>query len=165
MRVVIDPGHGAPDPGARGRMSNEADINLDVAVDEDPFKHGNSRTVDKDRPEANTPRQSQPRPLRPPGTANRRLTRSSPSIATECFVPRPTGLRFTRLRDKITEKLATAIFDRPGVRRSLSQRKRTDYRDNDPDKEANYKVLRRNKLPSGPIKSRALSPTRKRSGF
>ena len=31
MRVVIDPGHGAPDPRAHAGVSKQADVNLDVS--------------------------------------------------------------------------------------------------------------------------------------
>ena len=32
IKIILDPGHGDPDPGALGSMSREADINLSVAL-------------------------------------------------------------------------------------------------------------------------------------
>jgi N-acetylmuramoyl-L-alanine amidase len=53
----------------------------------------------------------------------------------------------TTLGQNNSDKLATAIFE-SWSKAFPSQRKRTDYRDNDPDKEANYKVLREANCPA-----------------
>ena len=105
MRVVIDPGHGAPDPGARGRMSNEADINLDVAVELSKIlasmgivaslTRTGSKRIHRDNRNLDLSAR--------PGMANR--LKADAFISIHCngaVAPEPTGLRYTRLRDKIT---------------------------------------------------------------
>ena len=152
MRVVIDPGHGAPDPGARGRMSNEADVNLDVSFFiarflSEKFKitapltrtgpkriHRDNRNVDLSSR---------------PGMANR--LKADAFISIHCngaVAPEANGFEiYTTPGQNNSDKLATAIFD-SWSKAFPSQRKRTDYRDNDPDKEANLKVLREAQCPA-----------------
>ena len=151
MRVVIDPGHGAPDLGARGRMSNEADINLDVAVELSkilssmgivaPLTRTGSKRIHRDNRNIDLSAR--------PGMANR--LKADAFISIHCngaVAPEANGVEiYTTPGQNNSDKLATAIFD-SWSEAFPSQRKRTDYKDNDPDKEANYKVLRETNCPS-----------------
>ena len=151
MRVVIDPGHGAPDPGARGRMSNEADINLDVAVELSkilssmgivaPLTRTGPKRIHRDNRNLDLSAR--------PAMANR--LKADAFISIHCngaVAPEANGFEiYTTPGQNNSDKLATAIFESWGEA-FPSQRKRTDYKDNDPDKEANYKVLRETNCPS-----------------
>ena len=151
MRVVIDPGHGAPDQGARGRMSNEADINLDVAVELSKVLSSMgivalmTRTGPKriHRDNRNVDLSSRP------GMANRLKADAFISIHCNGAVsPEANGFEiYTTPGQNRSDILATAIFE-SWSKAFPAQRKRTDYRDNDPDKEANYKVLREAQCPA-----------------
>ena len=152
MRVVIDPGHGAPDPGARGRMSNEADINLDVSFFIAKFlaeKYGitapMTRTGQKRLYKDNRHLDLSARPA----MANRLKADAFVSIHCNGAVsPEANGFEiYTSPGQNRSDALATAIFE-SWSKAFPSQRKRTDYRDNDPDKEANYKVLREANCPA-----------------
>ena len=151
MRVVIDPGHGAPDPGARGRISNESDINLNVAVELSkilssmgivaPLTRTGPKRIHRDN--RNVDLSSRP------GMANR--LKADAFISIHCngaVAPEANGFEiYTTPGQNRSDLLATAIFE--SWQKSFpAQRKRTDYRDNDPDKEANYKVLRETNCPS-----------------
>ena len=152
MRVVIDPGHGAPDPGARGRMSNEADVNLDVSffiarfLSEKfkitaPLTRTGQKRLYKDNRHLDLSAR--------PAMANR--LKADAFISIHCngaVAPEANGFEiYTTPGQNNSDKLATAIFESWG-NAFPSQRKRTDYKDNDPDKEANYKVLREANCPA-----------------
>ena len=151
MRVVIDPGHGAPDPGARGRMSNEADINLDVAVELSkilssmgivaPLTRTGPKRIHRDNRNLDLSAR--------PAMANR--LKADAFISIHCngaVAPEANGFEiYTTPGQNNSDKLATAIFE-SWSKAFPSQRKRTDYKDNDPDKEANYKVLREANCPA-----------------
>lgn len=151
MRVVIDPGHGAPDPGARGRMSNEADINLDVAVELSKILSSMgivaplTRTVPKriHRDNRNVDLSARP------AMANR--LKADAFVSVHCngaVAPEANGFEiYTTPGQNNSDKLATAIFE-SWSKAFPAQRKRTDYKDNDPDKEANLKVLREAQCPA-----------------
>ena len=152
MRVVIDPGHGAPDPGARGRMSNEADINLDVAfflskILSEKFKiiAPMTRTGTKRLYRDNRNLDLSARPA----MANR--LKADAFISIHCngaVAPEANGFEiYTTPGQNNSDRLAIAIFE-SWSKAFPSQRKRTDYKDNDPDKEANYKVLREANCPA-----------------
>lgn len=152
MRVVIDPGHGYPDPGAKGRMSNEADINLDVAfflskILSEKFKiiALMTRTGTKRHYHDNRNLDLSARPA----MANRINADAFVSVHCNGAVAIDAhGFEiYTTPGHNNSDKLATAIFD-SWSEAFPSQRKRTDYRDNDPDKEANYKVLREANCPA-----------------
>ena len=151
MRVVIDPGHGAPDPGARGRMSNESDINLDVAVELSkilssmgivaPLTRTGPKRIHRDNRNLDLSAR--------PAMANR--LKADAFVSVHCngaVAPEANGFEiYTTPGQNRSDILATAIFE--SWQKSFpAQRKRTDYRDNDPDKEANYKVLRETNCPS-----------------
>lgn len=145
MRVVIDPGHGAPDPGARGRMSNEADVNLDVAVELSkilssmgiaaPLTRSGPKRIHRDNRNADLSSR--------PAMANRLKADAFVSIHCNGAVAvEANGFEiYTTPGQNRSDALATAIFE-SWSKAFPSQRKRTDYKDNDPDKEANLKVLR-----------------------
>ena len=151
MRVVIDPGHGAPDPGARGRMSNEADINLDVAIDLSkilssmgivaPLTRSGPKRIHRDN--RNVDLSSRP------AMANR--LKADAFISIHCngaVAPEANGFEiYTTPGQNNSDKLATAIFE-SWKEAFPAQKKRTDYSDGDPDKEANLKVLRETRCPS-----------------
>ena len=151
MRVVIDPGHGAPDPGARGRMSNEADINLDVAVELSkilssmgivaPLTRTGPKRIHRDNRDADLSAR--------PAMANR--PKADAFISIHCngaVAPEANGFEiYTTPGQNRSDILATAIFE-SWSKAFPAQRKRTDYRDNDPDKEASYKVLREANCPA-----------------
>jgi len=151
MRVVIDPGHGAPDPGARGKASNEADINLDVAVELSkilssmgivaPLTRTGPKRIHRDN--RNVDLSSRP------GMANR--LKADAFISIHCngaVAPEANGFEiYTTPGQNNSDKLATCIYNE-WVKAFPSQRKRTDFKDNDPDKEANYKVLREANCPA-----------------
>ena len=151
MRVVIDPGHGAPDPGARGRMSNEADINLDVAVELSkilssmgivaPLTRTGQKRLYKDNRNLGLSAR--------PAMANRLKADAFISIhGNGAVAPEANGFEvYTTPGQNNSDKLATAIFE-SWQKAFPAQRKRTDYRDNDPDKEVNYKVLREANCPA-----------------
>ena len=152
MRVVIDPGHGAPDPGARGRMSNEADINLDVAfflskILSEKFKiiAPMTRTGTKRLYRDNRNLDLSARPA----MANRINADAFVSIHCNGAVsPEANGFEiYTTPGQNNSDKLATAIFE-SWKEAFPAQKKRTDYSDGDPDKEANYKVLREANCPA-----------------
>ena len=151
MRVVIDPGHGAPDPGARGRMSNESDVNLDVAVELSkilssmgivaPLTRTGPKRIHRDN--RNVDLSSRP------GMANRLKADAFISIHCNGAVAiEANGFEvYTTPGQNRSDTLATAIFE--SWRKAFpAQGKRTDYRDNDPDKEANLKVLREAQCPA-----------------
>lgn len=151
MRVVIDPGHGAPDPGARGRMSNEADINLDVAVELSkilssmgivaPLTRTGPERIHRDNRNVDLSAR--------PAMANR--LKADAFISIHCngaVAPEANGFEiYTTPGQNRSDILATAIFE-SWSKAFPAQRKRTDYRDNDPDKEANLKVLRETNCPA-----------------
>ena len=151
MRVVIDPGHGAPDPGARGRMSNEADINLDVAIELSkilssmgivaPLTRSGPKRIHRDN--RNVDLSSRP------AMANR--LKADAFISIHCngaVAPEANGFEiYTTPGQNNSDKLATAIFE-SWKEAFPAQKKRTDYSDGDPDKEANLKVLRETRCPS-----------------
>lgn len=151
MRVVIDPGHGAPDPGARGRISNEADINLDVAVELSkilssmgivaPLTRTGPKRIYRDNRHLDLSAR--------PAMANR--LKADAFISIHCngaVAPEANGFEvYTTPGQNRSDILATAIFE-SWSKAFPTQRKRTDYRDNDPDKEANLKVLREANCPA-----------------
>ena len=151
MRFVIDPGHGAPDPGARGRISNEADINLDVAVELSkilssmgivaPLTRTGPKRIYRDNRHLDLSAR--------PAMANR--LKADAFISIHCngaVAPEANGFEiYTTLGQNRSDKLATEIFN-SWSKAFPTQRKRTDYRDNDPDKEANLKVLREANCPA-----------------
>ena len=151
MRVVIDPGHGAPDPGARGRMSNEADINLDVAVELSkilssmgivaPLTRTGQKRLYKDNRNLDLSAR--------PAMANRLKADAFISIHCNGAVsPEANGFEiYTTPGQNNSDKLATAIFE-SWKEAFPAQKKRTDYSDGDPDKEVNYKVLREANCPA-----------------
>lgn len=151
MRVVIDPGHGAPDPGARGRMSNEADVNLDVSHELvkvlatfgiiASLTRSGPRRIHRDNRNLDLSAR--------PGMANR--LKADAFISIHCngaVAPEANGFEiYTTPGQNRSDILATAIF-KSWSKAFPAQRKRTDYRDNDPDKEANLKVLREAQCPA-----------------
>jgi len=151
MKVVIDPGHGAPDPGARGRISNEADINLDVALElakvlggfgiVAPLTRTGQWRIYRDNRNLDLSAR--------PAMANR--LNADAFISIHCngaAAPHANGFEiYTTPGQNNSDKLATAIFEAWG-RAFLTQRKRTDFQDGDPDKEANLKVLREARCPA-----------------
>ena len=151
MRVVIDPGHGAPDPGACGRMSNEADVNLDVAVELSkilssmgivaPLTRTGQKRLYKDNRDLDLSAR--------PAMANR--LKADAFVSVHCngaVAPEADGFEiYTTPGQNNSDKLATAIFE-SWSKAFPAQRKRTDFSDNDPDKEANYKVLREANCPA-----------------
>lgn len=151
MRVVIDPGHGAPDPGARGRMSNEADINLDVSLElakvlgEFGIVASLTRTGPRRIHRDNRNLDLSARPA----MANRlNADAFLPIHCNGAVAPDANGFEiYTTPGQNNSDKLATAIFESWG-KSFPTQRKRTDFKDNDPDKEANYKVLREAHCPA-----------------
>ena len=151
MRVVIDPGHGAPDPGARGRMSNEADINLNVAVELSkilssmgivaPLTRTGTKRIHRDNRNLDLSAR--------PGMANR--LNAGAFISIHCngaVAPEANGFEvITSPGQNRSDILATFIFE-SWQNAFPTQRKRTDFSDNDPDKEANLKVLREAHCPA-----------------
>lgn len=143
--VVIDPGHGAPDPGARGRIANEADINLDVAVELSkilssmgivaPLTRSGPKRIHRDNRNLDLSAR--------PAMANRINADAFVSIhCNGAVAPEANGFEiYTTPGQNNSDKLATAIFD-SWKEAFPAQKKRTDYSDGDPDKEANLKVLR-----------------------
>lgn len=152
MRVVVDPGHGYPDPGARGKVSNEADINLDVAfflskILSEKFKviAPMTRTGTKRLYRDNRNLDLSARPA----MANRINADAFVSIHCNGAVAvEANGFEvITTPGQNNSDKLATAIFD-SWKEAFPAQKKRADYSDGDPDKEANLKVLRETRCPS-----------------
>lgn len=152
MRVVVDPGHGYPDPGARGKVSSEADINLDVAfflskILSEKFKiiAPMTRTGTKRLYRDNRNLDLSARPA----MANR--LKADAFISIHCngaVAVEANGFEvLTTPGQNNSDKLATAIFD-SWKEAFPAQKKRTDYSDGDPDKEANLKVLRETRCPS-----------------
>ena len=151
MRVVIDPGHGAPDPGARGRMSNEADVNLDVAVLLSkvlssfsiiaPLTRTGPKRIHRDNRNLDLSAR--------PGMANRLGADAFVSIhCNGAVAPEANGFEIiTSPGQNRSDILATFIFE-SWQNAFPAQRKRTDFSDNDPDKEANLKVLREAHCPA-----------------
>ena len=151
IKIILDPGHGDPDPGARGRMSNEADINLDVAVELSkilssmgivaPLTRSGPKRIHRDNRNVDLTSR--------PGMANRLKADAFVSIHCNGAVsPEANGFEiYTTPGQNRSDTLATAIFE-SWQKAFPSQRKRTDYRDNDPDKEANLKVLREAHCPA-----------------
>ena len=152
MKIVIDPGHGAPDSGAIGpRGTLEADINLSVAIalSKELCRRGHVasltrsglRRIFADNRGADLSAR--------PAFANR--------IGADCFVSlhcngaanvAASGFEiYTTIGQDRSDALATEIF-RAWSNVFRAQRKRTDYTDGDPDKEANLKVLRECRVPS-----------------
>lgn len=151
MRVVIDPGHGAPDPGARGRMSNEADINLDVAIllVKVLATFGIVASLTRSKPQR-IHRDNRNLDLSArPGVANR--LGADAFISVHCngaVAPEANGFEIiTSPGQNRSDILATFIFE-SWSNAFPTQRKRTDFSDNDPDKEANLKVLREAHCPA-----------------
>lgn len=152
MRIVIDPGHGAPDGGAVGpKGTHEADINLVVAryLAKELTARGHI---------ASMTRSGSYRNIRDDRTAD---LRSRPALANrvgaDCFIslhcngaPNAAACGFEIFtspgRDH-SDTLATAIFE-AWAQVFPQQRKRTDISDGDPDKEANYLVLRESCVPA-----------------
>lgn len=152
MRVVIDPGHGAPDPGARGRMSNEADINLDVSFLISKFlseKYGITAPLTRTGPKRIHRDNRNVDLSARPAMANR--LKADAFVSVHCngaVAPEANGFEvYTTPGQNRSDILATAIFE-SWSKAFPAQRKRTDYRDNDPDKEANLKVLREAQCPA-----------------
>lgn len=152
MKIVIDPGHGAPDGGAVGpKGTREADITLKVA-------HALAKELAARGHIASMTRSGNSRTFRSDRTAD---LRSRPAFANrigaDCLVslhcngaanPDANGFEIytTPGRDH-SDQLATAIFE-AWSRMFPHQRRRTDTSDGDPDKEANYLVLRECRVPA-----------------
>lgn len=144
--VYLDPGHGGSDPGAINRVLHieEADMALDVCKRAkrmlDPYVDCRLTRSD-DRFLSLSER---------PALANAAGAHAFISYhfnsAANPNVPRSFEI-YTTPGQNNSDRLATCIFDRhaalfPG------QKSRTDRRDGDPDKEANFAVLRPTRCPS-----------------
>lgn len=152
MKIVIDPGHGAPDGGAVGpKGTHEADITLSVAhtLAKELAARGHIAFLTRSGPRR-TVRDDRTADLRSrPAFANR--------IGADCFISlhcngaanaAACGFEiYTTPGQDRSDPLATAIFE-VWARIFPQQRKRTDTSDGDPDKEANYLVLRECRVPA-----------------
>lgn len=151
MRIVIDPGHGLPDPGAKGKTTKEADVNLSVAKEIVGIleAYGFDVFLTRDKENRIYPLDKNRDLSARPALANRLKAGCFVSIHCNGFKdPKAEGFEvYTTVGQDHSDRLATCIFNSwntmfPG------QKKRTDYKDNDPDKEANYKVLRECLVPA-----------------
>lgn len=151
IKIILDPGHGDPDPGALGSMSREADINLSVALTAQKYlktygyipilTRDTNKRIFKDNRTIDLSARA--------NVANR--------INGDCFVSfhcnaaenrMANGFEiYTTLKQNNSDKLATCIYNE-WVKAFPDQRKRVDFRDGDPDKEANFKVIRETRCPS-----------------
>lgn len=143
--VYLDPGHGGSDPGALGPNGlKESDMALDVCKRAKAILDGYvncrlTRTDDKFLSLSARPT------IANRGNADVFISyhfnaSSSPSTASSWEV-------FTTRGQNRSDKLATCIGEEH-AKQFPEQRKRTDYKDGDLDKEANYAVIRRTDHPS-----------------
>lgn len=146
MKIVIDPGHGAPDSGAIGpHGTREADINLSVgiALSKELCRRGHVASLTRSGPRRLIADNRGADLSARPAFSNR--------IGADCFVSlhcngaanaAANGFEiYTTIGQDRSDALATEIF-RAWSNVFSTQRKRTDYADGDPDKEANLRVLR-----------------------
>lgn len=152
MKIVIDPGHGVPDGGAAGPQgTHEADINLSaaVALSKELCRRGHIASLTRSGPRRIFADNRGADLSARPAFANR--------IGADCFVSlhcngaangAASGFEiYTLPGQDHSDALATEIFRAwDGVFKA--QRKRTDYSDGDPDKEANLRVLRECRVPA-----------------
>lgn len=151
MKIVIDAGHGGIDNGASGKTSKEADVNLDVskelakvltARNYDVFmtRTGKARLVANDALKDRIARAE---------VAN--VNHAHAFISIHCNGaenPQANGFEiFTTTGQNRSDLMATAIFN-AWAKEYPDQKMRTDYTDGDPDKEANFTVIKRTRCPS-----------------
>lgn len=151
MRIVIDPGHGLPDTGAPGKFVKEMDINLAVSQELEKILkvYGYKPLLTRDGTQRIHKGNRNADLSARPALANRLNAKCFISIHCNGFKdPKAEGFEiYTTVGQDHSDPLATAIFNSwnkffPG------QKKRADYKDNDPDKESNLKVLRECKVPA-----------------
>ena len=141
--IVIDPGHGEPDSGAPGLLANEADINLSISwkVLNELNRRGYIVRLTRTG-RARLVKLNKNKDLEARAQLANDLRAILLSVHCNSFTdPRVHGFEvYTTKGQDHSDPLATAIFN---AWRTMfpSQKLRTDYSDNDPDKEANFKVL------------------------
>lgn len=149
-RVVIDPGHGLPDPGASGSHSTEAEINLSVALQTKQVltDYGFSVTLTREGSERLNKKNRNVDLSMRATVANRLNAGCLLSIHCNSAVDaRANGYEVITLPGQDhSDKFATITYEE-WCKVFPTQRKRTDYTDGDPDKEANLKVLKECHVP------------------
>ncbi|MDO5116019.1 MAG: N-acetylmuramoyl-L-alanine amidase [Synergistaceae bacterium] len=152
MKIVIDPGHGAPDSGAVGPTgTREADINLKVAhaLAKELAARGHIASLTRSGT-GRLYRDDRAADLRSrPAFANR--TNASCFISLHCNAAANSAAQgfevyTTRGRDR-SDPLAAAIFEAWNCM-FPQQRKRADMSDGDADKESDFVVLRTCNVPA-----------------
>ena len=148
--ICIDPGHGGPDPGAIGqRGTKEAEINLAFAqaLAKELQALGLDVVMTRDGPSRLKADYKQDLAARPE-VAN--AAKADIFVSIHCnsaTTASAAGFEiYTTPGQNNSDKLATAIFD--AWKSMVSSLVRPDYSDGDPDKEANFAVIRGTKCPS-----------------
>lgn len=151
IKVVIDPGHGFPDPGAVGVKSTEAEINLSVGrkLLTEFANRGHNPTLTRNSTARLVISDRNADLGKRPKIAN--------EMTADCFISlhcnsavnkSASGFEiYTTPGQNISDPLATEIF-KEWQKTFPQQKMRTDYSDGDPDKEANFAVIRLTRCPS-----------------